>query len=165
MVVIRRAHGVGVRLWDNSRPERESFPGRKWFDANEELRVEGIYNPYPGPMKIRVLNALGETEEDYTHGYVSFSVLGRGRRLDATELEDGRLYFQFKDQSNGLTTYEHGRYLYTTEPVKEDGTVWLDFNRAFNPPAAFSPYSTCTFAPRQNELRVRIEAGEKVAGG
>lgn len=161
MVVIRRGHGVGVRLWDNSRPERETFPGRKWFEPNEELRVQGLYTPYPVPVKVRLPNALGEMEEDFMHGYVSFSIMGRGRRLEASELEDGRLYFQFKDESNGITTYGEGRYLYTTEPVHEDGTVWLDFNRAFNPPAAFSPYAMSTFAARQNELKVRVEAGER----
>ncbi len=161
MVVIRRSHGVGVRVWDNSRAERQTFPGRLWFDVNEEYRVQGLYTPYPVPVKVRLPNALGETEEDYVHGYVSFTVLGRGRRLDATELEDGRLYLQFKDQSNGITTYSEGRYVYTIEPVQEDGTVGLDFNRAFNPPAAFSPYSTSTFAPRQNVLKVRIEVGER----
>ncbi len=161
MVVIRRAHGVGVRLWDNSRPERETFPGRKWFDVNEEYRVQGFYTPYPVPVKVRLPNALGEMEEDFMHGYVSFSILGRGRRLEASELEDGRLYFQFKDQSNGITTYSEGRYLYTTEPLQEDGTVSLDFNRAFNPPSAFSGYSTSAFAPKQNELKVRVEVGER----
>ena len=160
MVVIRRAQGVGVRLWDNGRPQRETFPGRTWFDANEEYRVQGIYTPYPVPVKVKLPNALGGMEEDYVHGYVSFSILGRGRRLDASELEDGRLYLQFKDQTNGLTTYSEGRYLYTTGPVQEDGTVWLDFNRAFNPPSAFSPYSTSTFAPKQNELKIRLEVGE-----
>jgi uncharacterized protein (DUF1684 family) len=161
MVVIRRNHGVGVRLWDNARPVRESFPSRKWFEPNEEFLVAGLYTPYPVPVKVKLPNTLGEMEEDYMQGYVSFTVLGRGRRLEASELEDGRLYLQFKDQSNGITSYSKGRYLYTTEPVHEDGTVWLDFNRAFNPPSAFTPYSTSTFAPRQNELKVRIEAGER----
>lgn len=162
MVVIRRTHGVGVRLWDNNRPERLNFPGRKWFDPDELYRVEGLYSPYPVPVKVKLPNSLGEMEEDLMHGYVSFTLAGRGRRLDASELEDGRLYIQFRDRSNGITTYSEGRYLYT-DPVTEDGTVGLDFNRAFNPPAAFSPYSTSTFATSRNEIKVRVEAGERFA--
>ncbi len=162
MVVIRRAHGVAVRLWDNGRPERQNFPGRKWFDPDELYRVDGIYSPYPVPVKVKLLNSLSELEEDMMQGYVSFTLAGRGRRLDASELEDGRLYIQFRDRSNGITTYSEGRYLYT-EPVQEDGTVQLDFNRAFNPPAAFSPYSTSTFAPRRTELKIRVEVGERFA--
>ncbi len=161
MVAIRRPHGVGVRLWDNGRPERSTFPGRKWFEPDVAYRVQGYYAPYPIPVKVRLPNSLGEPEDDLMHGYVSFTVLGRGRRLDASELQDGRLYIQFKDRSNGITTYAQGRYLYTTEPVQEDGSVWLDFNRALNPPSAFSNYSTSTFAPKQNELKIRIEVGER----
>jgi uncharacterized protein (DUF1684 family) len=160
MVVIRRGHGVGVRLWDNARPERLNFPGRKWFDPDELYRVQGVYTPYPVPTKVKLPNNLGELEEDMMHGYVSFTLAGRGRRLDVSELEDGRLYIQFRDRSNGITTYSEGRYLYT-EPPTEDGTVILDFNRAFNPPAAFSPFSTSTFAVKRNELKVRVEVGER----
>jgi uncharacterized protein (DUF1684 family) len=161
MVVIRRRHGVGVRVWDNCRPERESFRGRQWFEPGEEYVVAGLYSPYPVPMRVKLPNILGEMEEDFVHGYVSFTLFGRSRRLEASEMEDGRLYIQFKDQTNGLTTYTEGRYLYTTDPVLEDGAVGLDFNRAFNPPSAFSPYSTSTFAPKQNQLKMRIEAGER----
>lgn len=160
MVVIRRAHGVGVRLWDNARPERRNFPGRKWFEPDELYRVQGNYTPYPVPTKVKLANNLGELEEDMLHGYVSFTLAGRGRRLDVSELDDGRLYIQFRDRSNGLTTYSEGRYLYT-EPPTEDGSVILDFNRAFNPPSAFSPFSTSTFAVKRNELKVRVEVGER----
>ena len=162
MVPIRRAHGVGIRLWDNCRAERESFPGRKWFDPNEEYRVVGLYTPYPVPARVKLPNALGELQDDMMHGYVSFPILGRSRRLEASELEDGRLYIQFKDESNGITTYSDGRYLYT-DPVQEDGMVQIDLNKAFNPPSAFSPYSTCTYGHKRNELRVRIEVGERFA--
>ena len=162
MAPIRRAHGVGVRVWDNCRPERESFPGRKWFQPNEEYRLPAVYTPYPVPAKVKLPNALGELEDDMMHGYISFTMLGRARRLDVSELDDGRLYIQFKDQSNGITSYSEGRYLYT-EPVQEDGTVIADFNRAFNPPSAFSPYSTCTYAPKRNELKIRVEVGERLS--
>jgi uncharacterized protein (DUF1684 family) len=38
--------------------------------------------------------------------------------------------------------------------------VTIDFNRAVNPPCAFTPYATCPLPPRVNWLPVRIEAGE-----
>ena len=40
----------------------------------------------------------------------------------------------------------------------------LDFNRAYNPPCAFSPYATCPLPPPQNRLKLRVEAGEKRYG-
>ena len=160
MVAIRRAHGVGVRVWDNCRPERETFPGRAWFDANEEFRVPAAYTPYPVPVKVVLPNNLGERQDDYMHGYVSFRLLGRSQRLDASELEDGRLYIQFMDTTNGVTTYSGGRYLYT-DPLQEEGLLSMDFNKAFNPPSAFSAYSTSTFAHKRNLLKVPVESGEK----
>jgi len=159
MVPIRRAHGVGVRLWDNCRPERVSFPGRTWFAANARFRVSASYTPYPVPVKVLVPNILGEVEEDFMHGYASFRLLARSQRLEASELADGRLYLQFKDSTSGVSTYPGGRYIYT-EPVTEAGSLVIDFNKAFNPPSAFSDYSTSTFAPKRNELKIAVEAGE-----
>ena len=57
-------------------------------------------------------------------------------------------------------TYPAGRFLYTGKP-DEDGNVIIDFNKAYNPPCAFTPYATCPLPPRENILSVAIEAGEK----
>jgi uncharacterized protein len=162
MVVIRRAHGVGVRLWDNNRPERTEYPPRLWFPPDEASRVIAIYTPYPVPIKVMLPNALDEVQTDYMNGYVNFRLLEKSHRLEASELEDGRLYMQFKDLTNGESTYANGRYVYS-DVVTEEGQLKIDFNKAFNPPAAFSPFSTSTFAPKQNILKIPVEAGEKMA--
>jgi uncharacterized protein (DUF1684 family) len=47
------------------------------------------------------------------------------------------------------------------DPRPRDAKVVLDFNRAYNPPCAFTDFATCPLPPRQNVLPVRIEAGEK----
>jgi uncharacterized protein (DUF1684 family) len=41
------------------------------------------------------------------------------------------------------------------------GRIILDFNKAYNPPCAFSPFATCPMPPRENFLPAAIEAGEK----
>jgi uncharacterized protein (DUF1684 family) len=66
----------------------------------------------------------------------------------------------FRDETNGDTTYEAGRYLVTENP--DAGQVILDFNRAYNPPCAFTTFATCALPPDQNHLGVSIEAGEKI---
>ena len=40
-------------------------------------------------------------------------------------------------------------------------TFDLDLNRAYNPPCAFSAFTTCPLPPKQNVLNTKIEAGEK----
>jgi uncharacterized protein len=72
------------------------------------------------------------------------------------------LFFVFRDLTAGKETYGAGRFLDTAPP--QDGKVVLDFNKAYNPPCAFTPYATCPLPPAENKLAVRIEAGEKKYG-
>jgi uncharacterized protein (DUF1684 family) len=46
-------------------------------------------------------------------------------------------------------------------PLPKNGEVILDFNQAFSPPCAFTPYAVCPLPPAQNRLALRIEAGEQ----
>jgi hypothetical protein len=104
-----------------------------------------------------VLNILGDTVQLPSPGYVVFTLDGRELRLEPV-IEDKELFFIFRDQTAGKETYPSGRFLYTHLP--RDGKVELDFNKAENPPCAFTPYATCPLPPKQNVLAVRIEAGE-----
>ena len=69
------------------------------------------------------------------------------------------LFVVFGDSTNGRETYGGGRFLYSALP--KDGQVVLDFNKAYNPPCAFTPFATCPLPPRQNRLPIPIAAGEK----
>ena len=162
VVVIRHAAKVGLRLYDNSRSQRQEFPPRSWFPVSETYRVQAQYIPYPIPMKVKTPNIFGEMVDDYVEGYASFKLEGKFFRLHGTELEGQHLYFQFQDLTSGKGTYPYGRYLYT-ETMDEEGWVYLDFNKAYNPPSVFSKYAICSFAPKLNRLRVAIEAGETVS--
>jgi hypothetical protein len=64
----------------------------------------------------------------------------------------------FRDGTSAKTTYGAGRYLYTALP--KDGRVTLDFNRAMNPPCAFTNFATCPLPPPKNRLDLAVEAGE-----
>ena len=159
LLVIQRNEKYGIYLWDNLRSQRHEFPPRIWFPVDEKYCVAAHYTPYLLPIKVELPNIFGELEKDFMHGFVSFKFGDKTYRLDATELYNGRLYLQFKDQTNDRKTYPSGRYL-DTEAVKEDGQVLLDFNKSYNPPSAFTDYATCTFASRPNHINLAIEAGE-----
>ena len=60
---------------------------------------------------------------------------------------------------NVIESAGYHRLARQTEPV-QDGRVILDFNFAYSPPCAFTEYVTCIFAPLQNHLPFRVEAGE-----
>jgi uncharacterized protein (DUF1684 family) len=105
---------------------------------------------------------LGAILDEPMQGFVSFELNGRKYELVAEELSDHRLFIQFMDQTNSKSTYPSGRYHYTD--AHENGKLFIDFNKAYSPPCAFTDYATCTFPPPENRLDLAIEAGEIYPG-
>jgi uncharacterized protein (DUF1684 family) len=155
--VIERSGRYGVRMKDTASKLRTEFRGQRWFPARESYRVTARFVSYPQPQPIAIVNILGDKVPYLSPGYVMFHLNGRELRLDPVT-EENKLFFIFRDQTAGKETYDAGRFLYTELP--RDGKVELDFNKAENPPCAFTPYATCPRPPKQNVLPVRIEAGE-----
>ncbi len=161
--VIERGGRLGLRVRDRAHPARFDFTGIDRFPVDPGWRVAGRLERHDPPRSVHILNVLGVLSEEPSPGTVVFELGGRTCRLDALQGPEGRLYLIFADQTSGRETYGGGRYLYS-EPVQPDGTVVLDFNKAYNPPCAFTDFATCPLPPRQNRLPIRVEAGEKSFG-
>jgi uncharacterized protein (DUF1684 family) len=157
MYVIHRGNRDAIRFKDNESKNRKEFKGLRWFPVKESYRVTAKFVAYDPPKTIEVPNILGETEQDSSPGYAVFTLGGRTLRLDPV-VEDDQLFFIFRDFTTGKETYPAGRFLYTALP--KNGEVVLDFNKAENPPCAFTDFATCPLPPKQNRLETRIEAGE-----
>lgn len=163
--VIRRGDKYGLRVKDASAPTRTQFAGLEYFPIDPKYRVEARFEPYSPVKKIPIDDVTGMRSEMTAPGALVFTLDGKEYRIDPV-LEEGsdQLFLIFSDETRKDETYQAGRYLYT--PMPKDGRVVVDFNRAYNPPCAFTPYATCPLPPPQNKLEVRIEAGEKrYAGG
>jgi uncharacterized protein (DUF1684 family) len=108
-----------------------------------------------------ILNIIGQTEPTDSPGYVVFQLQGKEFRLYPVLESPGakELFYIFRDLTAGKETYGAGRFLYSGMP--KNGQVTLDFNKAYSPPCAFTPYATCPLPPKENRLQIRIEAGEK----
>ena len=106
------------------------------------------------------MNVLDEVSDEPSPGYVEFKLDGKTQRLDVVGDDDG-LFMIFRDDTAGKTTYKPGRFLYVEKKPEPNKTFKLDLNRAYNPPCAFSEYTTCPLPPEQNILKVKVEAGEK----
>ena len=158
MVLHEHGGKFAVRVWDNDRKERSSLPPLKWFPINKRFRFNARYTPYAQPKASGQTDTFGDTVDDSMDGCISFTFEGQKYKLDVTHVKDDKLFLKFRDLTSGKETYPPSRYLYTP-PVK-DGKVILDFNYAYSPPCAFTPYATCIFAPPQNTLPFRVEAGE-----
>jgi hypothetical protein len=162
MAPIQHAGKLGLQVWYGARPGLAEYPPRAWYPLNQAYSLSATYTPYPTPVTLQMPDSLGSTQAGYAQGYVSFKLEGKSYNLDATENEDGTLFLQFRDRTNGDGTFSEGRFL-NTGPVSEDGRLSLDFNRAFNPIAAFSAFASCALPPKKHLLDHAIEAGEREA--
>lgn len=160
MFVIKRGERHGIRLRDRNSDERRGFQGLRYFPISTSYRLAAHFVPYGKPKMVPVPNVLGDIVQMESPGYVTFSLNGREYRLDpvyeTSKHED--LFFIFKDRTSVDATYPAGRFLHTMLP--KDGRVIIDFNKAYNPPCAFTAFATCPLPRRENQLPVRIEAGE-----
>jgi uncharacterized protein (DUF1684 family) len=156
LFVIRRGERYGIRLKDRNSRLRKEFTGLRYFPVTESYRVSARF--VPDARKIPIANILGQTDDMPSPGYVEFELEGKKLRLTPVEESPNELFFIFRDLTSGRETYGSGRFLHTAMP--KDGQVELDFNKAYNPPCAFTPYATCPLPPKQNRLPVRIPAGE-----
>jgi uncharacterized protein (DUF1684 family) len=159
IVAIQRGHQFGIRLWDNTRSKRTNFPGRLWYPINRNYRIWADYVTYDPPKTLSLKTMSGNDQSEPAVGSLAFDIDGNSFELEAFDGPEGGLFVIFTDSTNKDETYPAGRYLTTIKP--EQGKVRLDFNRAYNPPCAFTPYATCPLAPPQNHLPVRIPAGER----
>jgi len=164
MYVIERGERFGIRAKDPESPTRKEFRGLTYFPPDPAYRLSAEFVPYESAKEVHIPTVLGTVETMKAPGYVKFSLQGMELTLEPVlETPSAKdLFFIFKDATSEHETYGSGRFLYSELPV--DGRVTLDFNRAYNPPCAFTPYATCPLPPKANLLPLRIEAGEKKYG-
>ena len=160
IAVIRRGDKIGLRMWDPESPNRTRFPGLEYFPLNPAYRLRAKFVAYDKLKRVQVPNVLGQLVTMESPGFVEFTIKGATYKLEPvyeTEKHED-LFFIFKDLTSRTETYEAGRFLHT--PVPKGGTVDLDFNRAYNPPCAFTEFATCPLPIKENQLPVRVPAGE-----
>jgi uncharacterized protein len=159
--VVRRDDGRYVlRTADRDAPVRTSFPGRLWYEPKHEFRLPARFVAGAPGAKIPIVNVRGEVSDEAVAGKLEFTLDGRHVTLDALD-DEGDLFVIFRDATSGETTYPPGRFISIKKPA--DGRWVIDFNRAYNPPCAFSQYTTCPLPPPQNSLPAAIPAGERYA--
>ncbi|HEV7378614.1 MAG TPA: DUF1684 domain-containing protein [Dyadobacter sp.] len=159
--IIKRGDKYAVRLRDLESQALKDFKGIDTYPINENWKVKAKLEKSEG-KKVAITDITGRLSEEDSPGTLVFIVKGKEYRLDAVGTEEN-LFIIFGDETNKKETYGAGRFVYASEKA-EDGSYWLDFNKATNPPCAFSPYATCPLPPKQNKLTVAITAGEKRFG-
>lgn len=170
ITVIDRQGRLALRVRHADSPDRLHFKGLDVFPADQQWQVKAHFVAHPPGTTIQISNIIGNVNETPNPGYVEFDKNGKTWRLEATGDPTKGLNFIFKDATSGKETYGVGRFLHTG-PVAADNTVVVDFNRAYNPPCAFTQYATCPVPPPENRFvqkdgkgevaRLAVDAGEK----
>ena len=160
MHVIERGGRLAIRLKDLNAESRRAFTGLHWFPVDERYRITARFVANRELTPLAVPNVLGQVEKMPSPGYAVFEMDGREHRLTGVleSPEATELFFIFRDETTGKETYPAGRFVHSGLP--KNGQLVLDFNKAYNPPCAFTAYATCPLPPKENWLGRRIEAGE-----
>jgi uncharacterized protein (DUF1684 family) len=159
--VIEREDLCFLRVKDREAEVLRTFTGIDRFPVDAKWRVTARLEP--GEALVKVPNKLGQLTDTPSPGVLVFELEGRTFHLTPTGNPGEELSIIFGDATNTHETYGGGRFLDTDVPAA-DGTVILDFNKAYNPPCVFTPYATCPLPGARNTLDLPVTAGEHVWG-
>jgi uncharacterized protein len=163
LTVIERGGNRGLRVKHADAPTRTQFKGLDYWPANRDWRVEAAFIPNPAGTTLPIVTIIGTTENMPNPGVLEFQREGKTYRIEAVDEGAQTLLLIIADRTSGHETYGAGRYIKVPRPDAQ-GKVVIDFNRAYNPPCAFTPFATCPLPPNQNRLDLAIAAGEKRYG-
>lgn len=157
--IVKREDGrIVVRAADRDAPRRKTFAGRQWYAPDSAFNVPARFVPHADGATFPIANVRGEISYEKVAGTLEFVLNGQKTTLDALD-DNGNLFIIFRDATSGAGTYPPGRFLYIEKP--KDGAWMVDLNKAYNPPCAFSAYTTCPLPPPQNWLKNAVPAGER----
>jgi uncharacterized protein (DUF1684 family) len=157
--LIKREEKIGIRLRDVNAPALKKFKSVPYYPINAKYRVDAVLEK-PVSNQLMITNVLGQTTAQETPGRLVFQINGVTYKLDALDEGGDELFVIFGDATNEKETYPTGRFMYVPKPDATGHTV-IDFNKAFNPPCAFTVHATCPLPPKQNILPIPLKIGEK----
>jgi uncharacterized protein (DUF1684 family) len=162
--LIKRGERYAIRTKDPRSTMRTEFAGLEYFPIDPMAKITARLLPFEAAREVEIETVIGTAATYVLPGELEFELYGKSFRLAPliSDPSDTSLFLIFKDATSGTETYGAGRYLY----AELDGdTAVIDFNKAYNPPCAFTRFATCPLPPAQNRLDVRIEVGEKAYSG
>lgn len=160
-IVIKRGDKFGVRLRDLEHPSLTSMDPIVFYPLDMSMKVEADFERYDPPKFVKTSNVLGMVYDAEVPGILRFEL--QGQKFEMEPNLDGDLHLRFTDETTGKETYGLGRYLHADMPDASNKVV-IDFNKAYNPPCAFTEHATCPLPPKANHISFKLTAGEKGYG-
>ncbi|WP_374327554.1 DUF1684 domain-containing protein [Azonexus sp.] len=157
--IVERDGKLAARVRDRGWAQQRLFHGLEHFSEDPAWIVEADWLPLDPPLILEVPNVSGDLKPVTVGFQARFEIAGQTLQLLPMSVGDSEVFFVFRDRTSARETYGGGRFL-KVKPAA-DGRIRLDFNRAFNPPCAFTPFATCPLPPPENWLPLAVTAGEK----
>ncbi len=158
--LIHRGERFALRVKHADAYSRSGFTGLDYWPGGPDWRVKARFVPHPVGKTLPIVDITGLTTDMPNAGALEFERDGKTWRLEALGEPGRELFVIFGDRTSGHGSYPAGRYLDLPAP-DASGNVVIDFNHAYNPPCAFTPFATCPLTPPENRLDLRVEAGEQ----
>ena len=159
--IIKRGDKYAVRLRDLEGEYLKAFKGIDCYPTDESYRIVADFIPTKGKM-MTIIDVTGRSYQLESPGLLRFTIGKKTYQLETSQ-EGDNLFIVFGDLTNKKQTYGAGRFIDTGLP-DANGKVVIDFNKAYNPPCAFTPFATCPLPTPANKLAVEIPAGEQFHG-
>jgi hypothetical protein len=166
----RKQKDIEMRSDDKSPiPENEkaTFKKLNYYKPKTSYRKEAAFKRFDQASRFLMKTTTDRLPEYSLYGVISFIHKGKNYSLNVYQnIElvkkpgyEQHLFVPFNDQTNGKETYGGGRFLDVTETGAE--TLVIDFNKAYNPYCAYNHKHSCPIPPEENNLEIKIKAGEK----
>ncbi|MBU0474505.1 MAG: DUF1684 domain-containing protein [Bacteroidetes bacterium] len=156
---IQRGDKFGIRVKDSEAPLLKEFSDIEMFEIDSTWKIPAEFIEYETPKEVLTPTAIGTFEKTEVLGYLAFTIGNQFFTVEPSASENG-FFLVFGDKSNGEETYGAGRFLYI-EKSNSAKQLYIDINKAYNPPCVFTKYATCPLPRKENNLNIKVLAGEK----
>ena len=147
--------------------EKATFKKLNYYKPKTKFRKEAKFTRFDQATRFLMKTTTERLPEYSLYGVVNFKYKGKNYSLNVYQnIElvkrpgyDKHLFVPFNDETNEKETYGGGRFLDLTETGSD--TMVIDFNLAYNPYCAYNHKYSCPIPPKENNLEIKITAGEK----
>ena len=144
----------------------KKFKGLDFFPVSDKYKVKAKLVKTPDAPTFNFPTTTERIAVYKKYGEVHFTIDEKELKLNIYKNElptigyENHLFLPFLDKTNGSTSYGGGRFIdvLTTDELS-DGSIEIDFNKAYNPYCAYSDRYSCPITPRENFLDLEINAG------
>jgi len=157
--LIERDGRRALRIRDSESLNRRSFSDIPRYPVDVSWRIVADWVQLAQPRPFEIDSVIGTSSTILVTHKAIFSRDNVRYELWPTHGTKEAPMFVLRDGTSGSQTYGAGRFLVGEV---QGSRIVLDFNKAINPPCAFTSFATCPLPPAENRLPQRIEAGEKL---